>query len=350
MPDRRSGRARPALPRRPVQVWYNSCKHRSCPHCSALNQESWLHNARERLLSCPHYHVVFTMPHELHGLWRYNPRVFPSLLFRCVRDTLMELLQDPRYLGATPGMVLSLHTWGRTLALHPHLHVLITAGGWDGREWKPGRKDYLLPVAVLKSLYRGKLLGRLRDALAAGDLRLPPDQTYASMKRQLYRLGHKEWNVRIESRYDHGHGVLTYLARYLRGGPLNERRLLDVKAGQVRFRYRDAREGKEQVMALSVDDFLSRLLQHVPEEGLHTIRYYGVYASANRALLNTCRETMGQPPVAARVYVDWQSYWKKRGQPERGRCKVCQKALVATDFFAAGGIPPPSVSTYRKVA
>ena len=83
------------------RVGYNSCKHRACPQCAYLSVERWLAAQQARLLACDHYHGVFTLPHELHDLWRWNRQTFADLLFRTARDTLFTLLEDPRHLGAT---------------------------------------------------------------------------------------------------------------------------------------------------------------------------------------------------------------------------------------------------------
>ena len=121
------------------KVWYNSCKHRSCPKCGHLPTERWLQKQKERLLACPHYHVIFTVPPELHILWRYNRELMMELLFHSVRDTLFVLLGDQRYGGLLPGLICSLHTWGRNLSLHPHLHCLVTGFGLrsDGAWCRP---------------------------------------------------------------------------------------------------------------------------------------------------------------------------------------------------------------------
>ncbi len=72
------------------------------------------------------------MPSELNALWLANVGVMATLLFHAVWATLRKLLGDPKYLGATPGMIAALHTWGQTLVLHPHLHCLVTGGGSGG--------------------------------------------------------------------------------------------------------------------------------------------------------------------------------------------------------------------------
>ena len=119
------------------RVWYNSCRHRFCPQCAQLQIAQWLEKQKARLLACEHYHVIFTLPSELNPLWLANVRVLASLFFHAAWDTLSALLGDPKYLGATPGMIAALHTWGQTLVLHPHLHCLVTGGGWRATPGKP---------------------------------------------------------------------------------------------------------------------------------------------------------------------------------------------------------------------
>ena len=111
------------------RIWYNSCRHRSCPQCAYLQTERWLALQQARLLACDHFHVIFTVPHDLNPLWLANVPVMTTLLFQAVRDTLSTLLADPKYLGAQPGIMAALHTWSQTLVLHPHLHCLVTGGG-----------------------------------------------------------------------------------------------------------------------------------------------------------------------------------------------------------------------------
>jgi transposase-like zinc-binding protein/putative transposase len=111
------------------RVWYNSCRHRSCPPCAYLQTAWWLALQRARLLACDHYHVIFTLPHDLNPLWLANVPVMTTLLLQAVRDTLSTLLADPKYLGAQPGILATLHTWSQTLILPPHVHCLVTGVG-----------------------------------------------------------------------------------------------------------------------------------------------------------------------------------------------------------------------------
>jgi Putative transposase/Transposase zinc-binding domain len=228
------------------RVWYNACRHRSCPQCAYLQTERWLARQRARLLACDHSHVIFTLPHDLNPLWLANVPLMTALLFQAVRETLCTLLADPHYLGAQPGIMAALHTWSQTLVLHPHVHCLVTGGGLTASgDWKAVRNGFLLPARVVMAVFRGKMLAAIRHALACGALTLPEPLRPQPLLNLLTRLGHPrktKWNVRIMERYPHGAGVVTYLARYLRGGPIKNARLVAWDGERVTLRCRARQE------------------------------------------------------------------------------------------------------------
>jgi hypothetical protein len=287
---------------------YNSCKHRACPRWAFIEVQEWLTAKLALLLPCDYDQVIFTLPHDLNPLWRWNVRRMTALLFGAMRDTVDEFLHDPKYLGATPGILAALHTWGQTLVLHPHLHCLITAGGvTPERQGREAKRRFLFPIRAVSVGFRGKFLAAVRRDLEADRLQLPPDLPAPKVHTLLNKLGRKKWNVHIRERYPHGRGVVTYLSRYLRGGPLAERRLLRASAQEVTFWYTDNTEpdaqgrGTRKTLPLSAEEFLSRLLTHVPPPGLQVVRSFGLFATSARPALATCRAQLGagEEPAAA---------------------------------------------------
>ena len=129
-------------------------------------------NAPQELLPVEYFHVVFSVPHELTPVAAAHPARFYTLLFRAVRETLLEIAATPRHLGAQIGGLMVLHTWGQTLELHPHVHVIVPGGGLspDGTRWISCKPGFFLPVRVLSRLLRGKLLAFLRQAYDRGEL------------------------------------------------------------------------------------------------------------------------------------------------------------------------------------
>ncbi len=108
---------------------YNSCRNRHCPKCQSLAQKKWIEERKARILPTHYFHVVFTIPARLRAIAFWNPRLVYDLLFKSASATLLELSRDPRRLGAQPGVTAVLHTWTRSLLLHPHLHCIVTGGG-----------------------------------------------------------------------------------------------------------------------------------------------------------------------------------------------------------------------------
>lgn len=275
------------------KIQAHSCKHRSCPICADKARHNWIEEQKTRLLNCPHYHVIFTLPHEYLNLWQYNRKWFTNAIFKASRDTLIELLGDKKYLGATPGILMTLHTWGRQLNYHPHVHCLVTAGGiTKTNDWKALDGNYLLPVLVVKGLYRGKLQSYIKTALKNNDLKLPKgcsENAILSCINQLYK---KQWSVRIQDKYEHGKGVVLYLARYMKGGPINPKQIISC-GNKIEFHYKDHRDQRVKRLSLRLDEFMRRILWHVPEVGVHVVRHFGLYASKSKKKRNRCREGIG---------------------------------------------------------
>ena len=258
----------------------HSCRHRSCFLCAEKRRLEWIESQKQRLLDVAHFHVIFTLPHEYLSLWRYNEALFSRLLFRASQESLQALMADEKYGGIRPGILMTLHTWGRQLTLHPHTHCLVTAGGvTSSGEWRD-LGDYLLPGAVLQRYYRGKVQALLREAAIEKQLRLPPDMTEQAFWRQHRNLYRKEWSVRIEDRYAHGKGVMLYLARYCKGGPLHPAQIKGWDGKRLAMSYLDHRDKRVKRQQLTPWQLIQRLLQHVPANGVHTVRYYGLYAPA----------------------------------------------------------------------
>jgi Putative transposase/Transposase zinc-binding domain len=338
------------------RIWYNSCRHRMCPQCAWVQVERWLSKQKARLLACEHYHVIFTIPHELNDLWLSHVAVMTQLLFATVHDTLVTLLRDPKYLGAKPGIIATLHTWTQTLLLHPHIHCLVTGGGLrEGGHWVGVRNGFLLPVRVVMAVFRGKLLAAIRQGLHQGQLCVPEGKRLQQMDNVLNKLGRTKWHVHIRERYPYGQGVLVYLARYLRGGPISNARLLSCEGEQVVFRYEERAKGpgspaRSGTLRLPLEQFIRRWLLHVPPQGAVLVRCWGLYAHTQGPALAVCRQQLGQGPVEAPPPWDWQRACAEQGEAHPECCPICGRRLVCTALIPRAGAPPPSEAVWEEVA
>jgi hypothetical protein len=272
---------------------YNSCRNRHCPRCQAGRRAAWLEREAGHLLPVEYHHVVFTLPQALAELARRRPRLVYNLLFQAAGASVLGLAADPKYLGAQVGLVAVLHTWGQTLTLHPHLHVLATGGGLscdrrgevdEAPRWRSCRPGFFLPVRVLSRLFRGKYLAGLRQALAQGPWPVGPGlERPEQLAGWLAELARQEWVVYSQPPAAGPAVVLKYLARYVQRVAISNSRLVAVTDEAVTFTYKDYRhQGRPKELTLSGAEFARRFLQHVLPRGLVRVRHYGLLANRGR--------------------------------------------------------------------
>jgi len=284
-----------------LKISYNSCRNRHCPKCQSLERERWLEAREKDLLPIFHFHLVFTLPEGLRPLALRNQKVLYSLLFKAASETLMELAQDSKHLGAEVGFMALLHTWSQTLIDHPHLHCLVTGGGLslDGKRWISSREDFFIPVKVLSSLFRGKFLDGLKKVYEAGELsfagRIEGLKEAPAFKKFLNDLYHQEWVVYCKPPLKEPHKVMDYLGRYTHRVALSNDRLIKMEGNRVTFRWRDSADNnKIKSLTLETFEFIRRFLLHVLPDQFVKIRYYGIlsHRSRKRKLLR-CKKLLG---------------------------------------------------------
>jgi hypothetical protein len=271
-----------------TRISYNSCRDRHCPKCQAPQQAQWLAQRLDRLLPVPYFHVVFTMPDLLNPLVLRNKKIAFKILFDAASQTLLQIARDPQHLGAEIGITAVLHTWGQKLLSHPHLHCVVTGGGLsvDGKRWVPSRERYFLPVKVLASLYRGKLLAAIDSAwknglldLAGSTEKLADPVAWSAFKDRLYR---KPWVVYSKPPFGGPEHVFQYLGRYTHRVAISNHRITNVCDGKVTFIVKDyADNHRHKSLTLDAVEFLRRFLLHVLPKGFVRIRHYGLCAARN---------------------------------------------------------------------
>lgn len=320
------------------QTVYNSCRDRHCPKCQGSAQHEWVSRHVADVLPVPYFHIVFTIPDDLHPLFLVGQAAAYDRLFAAVARTLEEVAANPKRLGVRVGFIGVLHTWTQTLLYHPHIHVLIPGGGLtpDGTAWRETRNGYFLPVRVLATVVRGKLLSELERAVHDQDIHFDP----ADARRALKRAARKKWNVYAKPPFGGPEAVIKYLGRYTHRIAISNRRLLEFQDEEVTFAYRDRETAaKRRAMTLPVREFLRRFLLHVLPRGFQRIRHYGFLANAvRRTALALCREHLkdgvftAQPQTPATVPTP-----KDAGDGARSemKCPRCEKGRLERKPVAA---------------
>jgi hypothetical protein len=281
-------------------IAYNSCRNRHCPKCQAVSQARWIEQRMERVLPTHAFHVVFTLPSELHGLVMANKKLLFDVLFASAAEALLELGRDPKWLGAELALTSVLHTWTRDLRWHPHVHCIVSGGGlsMDGQRWIATAPNFLFPVRVLGALFRGKFLACLECLYDRGVLRLDgaaaklaDPARFACMKDKLYR---SRWVVYSKRPFGGPEQVFQYLGRYTHRVGISNRRLVSLDDRGVTFRTHG-----EQTTTLAPDEFLRRFLLHVLPKGFVKIRHHGLMAASNvPTKLAVARRLLDKAPIA----------------------------------------------------
>ena len=336
----------------------NSCRHRACPQCGATGTQLWLERRKAQALDCPYFHVIFTISHDLHIIWRYNRKLFTNLLMQGAWHSLRELLLDWRHLGGLVGAVAAFQSWGDEMQEHCHLHFIITAGDLNenGRWVSAGEK--LLWSPALAAKFRGKFLAYLREAFspytATGKskpkekiLCPPAGMSVQQCLNLLNRLGRVSRHVDIEPKYEHANGVFKYVGRYIRRGPISERRIIGYDGSEVTIAYPHQEKQEESTFKIDAQSFIRRILAHVPEKGTHVVRSFGLFHPNCREKLNLARDFLGQEPYEPSQKIPTAQELLTRMYPDKeiGRCPIC-KAELRTVFIYRGG----SGSEWRRAA
>jgi hypothetical protein len=247
-----------------------SCGNRHCPSCQQDKTKAWLEKQTARLLPCPYFLITFTIPAGLRDLVRRHQRIAYPALFDASSAAIKTLAADRRYVGTTQcGFFGVLHTWGRMLDYHPHVHYVVPGGGVseDRTQWLPSRADFFVPVRALSVLFRAKF----RDALARAGLLSEVDPA----------VWRQNWVVHSKAVGD-GRASLQYLAPYVFRVAISNRRIVACDDGQVTFSYRRSGSNRWRKMTVNAFEFIRRFLQHVLPPGFQKVRHFGFFSPNSR--------------------------------------------------------------------
>src|SRR4051812_3045157 len=254
-----------------------SCGNRHCPTCQQDKSQAWLENQLDRLLPCPYFLVTFTLPAELRALARSHQRVVYAALFEASSEALRALAADPKFVGTERlGFVGVLHTWGRTLDYHPHVHYVVPGGGVsaDGSRWLPSRANFLVPVEALSIVFRAKF----RDLLKREGLLDLADPA----------VWRRDWVVHSQAAGD-GRASLHYLAPYGFRVAIGDHLIGSCDDGKGTFSYRGVDSNRPGKMTLEAHEFIRRFPQHVLPAGFQKVRHYGFLSPNSGIALEAVR-------------------------------------------------------------
>lgn len=273
-----------------VELHYDSCRDRNCPTCQWMDRATWTVKHAKRMLPVPSFMVTFTVPSEVSRIARQNQKRVFALMLRASNRALQDLASASG-LGRL-GVTAVLHTWSRTMQWHPHPHLIVTGGGFDGKNWNPTKKpNYLFSTRRIGALYRKHLLQGLHQLYDAGELELAGDLSALIDPIRFGALMTKLWSTKFIVNVQPPRGkpehAVKYLATYTRGVAISDYRMLSLEDGQVTFRTRG-----DKTLTLGWEEFIGRFLLHVLPSGFKKVRHYGPYSNSSSKQLEMARQAI----------------------------------------------------------
>lgn len=327
-----------------VRISYNSCRNRHCPKCQSTNREAWIEARKSDLLPVKYFHVVFTIPHELNGYCLKFPKEMYNILFEASSQTIAALGNDVKYLGAQMGMIAILHTWGQNLSLHPHIHMIVPAGGTDsGGNWLnlKGNGNFLFPFDVMSALFKGKFMAKFLSFIKQKN-----ETIQVTLRRTLYS---KRWMVDARQPFLGPEQVIEYLGRYSHKIAISNHRIKHIQDGRITFSFKDyADKGKQKLMELDADEFLRRFCLHVLPPAFMKIRHYGLLSNRNKQKLHKLQMMQGVDFIKPEKK-SWKEIAKTNLGFDADACPHCKTGRMIRVLSFDANAPPSLMEAIKKI-
>lgn len=319
-----------------VSYSYNSCRNRHCPKCQGTDREKWILAREADLLPIKYFHVVFTLPEALNKLCMFHPKDLYNILFRTVWDVLKSFAADPKWLGGQLGATAILHTWSQTMGYHPHVHLIVPAGGIiDNRKWKSSRNrgKFLFRVEHLSSVFRARFVAELKI--------WAKHKTITLRKSLLDKLFEKDWVVYAKQPFAGPGQVIEYMGRYTHRVAISNNRIKQITGKKVTFSYINRQDNNtKKDMSLDGEEFLRRFIMHILPYAFTRIRHYGFLASKNKTkTLDKIRHIL-KVKAPEKKKLSWVEIATERWGFNPMICKSCGGKMVISRIIPKQRAPP----------
>lgn len=302
----------------------HSCRNALCQICRNREIDEWVAKRANELLPVPYFHLTFTVPCELRPFTRKQPRDLLNALITSAAESIQQVAM--RNLNGTLGFMSALHTWGRSLVWHPHVHVLVPAlVVFPDRRFNVLGDKFLLNVRALSVVFRAIFLKRARAINPA-----IPEIEWS-----------KAWVVNCRPCHEGPVNVLRYLGRYAKSSPIADSQILAADQDGISYRYKDHRTKRQRTARVAPFEFLRRFLQHALPKGFHRIRHHGFLAPGARSTLRGLQLALLVRLVA---FSDMIAQLK---EPFQQRKPMCCPRCGSTSLTHSDFLPPQRELVFR---
>ena len=243
------------------------CHSRFCPTCGNKYTMDRTTSMSFKLVNVTHRHCVFTIDENLREFF-LKDRSLLDCLFHSVNSVITRMFfKMNKSKNFTPGFIMVLHTFGRDLKWNPHIHCLISEGGYsDDGFWRNVKHfDY----TFLRNAFRTALLNEMESKIGS---------SFKKVKAKCYREHQQGFYVYAKPNLCDPRIVVKYIGRYL-GRPVIATSRIDKYDGEmVTFHYNRHEDEQYIEETIPAMEFIQRLIRHIPEKHFKMIRYGGIYA------------------------------------------------------------------------
>jgi hypothetical protein len=307
----------------------HTCKSRFCSSCGKVATDRWVETSLSQLLDVEYKHLVFTLPEQFRDWFLQNRKACLDAFFIAVKDTLLDYGEQK---GFRPGVICVLHTFGSDLKWNAHIHVIITAGGLSLNNDKWTRHPFF-PQEVIRPMFRYRFLEQFKKLFKKGLLTSPPGckniKSYETFNSWLTPFYKKEWYVNIGRTLKESGHTVRYVGRYTKRPVMAESRIESFDGNFVTFSYKDYSDNTVVSTTVSVEEFISRLIRHIPDQHFRNIRHSGIFANRVRTkCIATARLLLKQTSKQKPLPLSFQQRYKKTFNIDPLACNNCGTPMI----------------------
>ena len=323
-----------------------TCKSKLCPSCGFKYSSIWAQNTIKHILNIEHRHVLFTIPKECRQFFFYDRKLLSKLsavvneIFKfCFHNISRKKLRknkiskfSRKYFTDSDivhyGLISIIHTFGRDLKWNPHIHAIVSLGGFtknfDFRKMRHFNVDTIAgqwKYHVLKIIQNGeyhdsKIKKKALDTVA---------KLYREDKRFFFNVGDGDINSTK--------GIIRYLGRYLARSPVAEYKITEIDDDNVTFFFNDlANNKKKTYITMPAEKFISQILIHLPPKNFKMVNRYGFYS---RHISDELKKAM--EPFRKNISVSKYSFYQRQMYITFGMnpfyCPECKVKMIVWEFY-----------------
>ena len=309
----------------------HTCKSRFCSSCGKIAVDNWAQKSISQFPDIQYRHIVFTLPEQLRALCLVNRKLILNALFKLASNSITSWAKEQK--DCIPGIISVLHTFGKTLAFNPHIHIVVSCGGLSTNhsKWIP---IPIFPEKVLKARWKYNIISFFRASFKNNSLLLanpvkllksyPAFNSFLNMLYQRYIF-----YVHIGRLLSSLFFTVQYVGRYTKRPVIAETRISAFDDNSVSFWFDDRNLHEKVFITLPVEEFIKRIIRHIPDKHFKQIRYFGIFANRVRTkLCNIVLNLLNKEFVPHRNILSWRQRMSQQNGFDPLSCPICSTIML----------------------